>query len=274
MRAPRGMLLAGLLALSPVIAARADDAGSSVKQARDVAAAWIVLPPDTVPAPRAVHPHDFVIRQRLVPIGYFTLDADAVDGGSGKLMLSAGAELFRLRANAGVVECAFQNQRRTVGSTLIAFGDVRVCLRDADGDGRFEDYAHYSGDVEGLPSVNGKLPKTLLPLKEPVGYSIRDPRSGPGDLFVGVRYEGKAPLTGAPLFMVAFGSGDHVGAIDRAWARDDAGKGKLGATGTVLLDGSVLQVTRLDGSDATVVIDKPLPAGVFGVSQFRYNRFY
>jgi hypothetical protein len=270
-RARIGLAALAFLALTP--GARADEASRATRAAREVSAGWIVLPGEA-PAPRVVHPHEFVFRQRLVAFGIAKLDADVVDAGSNKLLLPAGTPLFRLHSTSGLVACAFDTERHSLGNFLTKSGSVRVCVRDADLDGRFDDYAHYVGAVSGLPSVNGRLPRTLSPLKQSVAYTVADPNTGPPDLFVGIRYEGKAPLTGVPLFVIAFGRGDDIGSLDRAWARGDGGKGKLGQTGTALLAGAVIEVTALDGDDATLTVHAMLPAGQFAINQAGRNGFY
>lgn len=237
------------------------------------------MSPEAAPTDQiTVHSGDLVLRQRLVPIGYITPDAEALDARSDKPLVPVGVALMRLMSNAGIIACVIAARPTKGGADAfwVGFtgGDRRICLSDMDKDGRFEGFVQYKGHVAGLPSINGRLPKTLHPLKAPVAYTTHDPRTLPMPFFLGIRYDGKSTLSGAPVFIDAFGQDGDVGTLNRGWPRADGGKGKLQPTGTVLLKGAVLDVIADSDDTLTIKVVKPFPIGIVGISQIGQTGFY
>ncbi len=269
----RRLWLAAMVAFAVPAAAHGDDAE---KRAREVRSGWVVVPILPSTAPVTVAKGGFALKQRLLPIGTVTTDADALDA-DGKPLVPAGTPLMRLMGR-GYIACVFGERPRTgLGNFWMGFkgGDSRICLRDTDSDGRFEEFVRYSGGlVQGLPSVNGHLPKALHALKQPVGYTVGNPATMPTEYFLAIRYDGHAALGGHPVFVNAFGQGKDVGTLIHAWPREDDGKGKLAQTGTVRLDGAVLVVTQDAPDGVTLVVKAPFPTGVFSVSQVGQNGFH
>lgn len=255
-----------LTALALLIMSPAHAEENPEKLAREVRAGWLVLPPAELPPEATVHTGELVIRQRLVPIGYSTVDVNASDD-TGAVIVPAGTNMIRLIANTGIFECAIATENKGLSAFLVG-GSIHICLQDKDKDGFFESYARYKGNVQGLPSMNGRLPKTLRALKAPVAYTNHDPRTLPTDYFIGIRYDGKSSLSGMPIFVDVFGSGKDVGSLDHAWPRADGGTGKLQATGRVLLKGAVFDVVANEADALTVRVMTPFPPGVFSISQF------
>ena len=245
------------------------------KLAREVRSGWIVMPVEEAVYDKTVRHGDMVLHQRLLPLGYSTLDGDAVDGASGEIIVPRGTGMIRMMANTGIVECAIGLQKENLlGQSHADFSAVHVCLRDTDKDGRFDEYAHYNGSVEGLPSINGRMPKTLHALKTPVGYTRSDPRSMTTAYFLGLRHEGKAVLGGMPVFADVFGHDNKLGTLDRAWPRDNEGTGKTQPIGMVLLKGAMVEVVGDDGDGLKIHVTRPFPRGIFSINQVGSNGFY
>ena len=246
-----------LLLASPAVAA---------EDPRQVYAVWQVQPAADAPAERTVAKDAPVIRQELLPVALDALSDDARDA-AGKLLLAKGQLLFRLHATTGTVDCVLDTAPRGTVARFIDAATARLCLRDGDGDGRFESYFTYSGKVAGLPSVNGKIPKTPHPLPL-VAYTAHDVHEAAGLFYVGIDYAGHAPLSGKPRFLFVYGrTGGEHGSLGQAWS------GKT-FPDSVQLNGAALTILSEGTDGLRIRVDQPLPAGQFGVGQAGSNGFY
>ena len=267
--------IACALILGAIIAVTPAAAEDGEKASREVQSRWIIMPG------RPSHAAPFekgaiVMRQTLLPLGYETLGADALDAEGAKPLAPAETPLVQLIGGKGVVACVIgEPAHKALAYFWDGFsgGRSRLCLIDSDKDGRFEAFVHYKGLVSGLPSVNGRLPKTPHPLASPVAYTEHDRSSLPISYFLGIRYDGHA-ITGNPVFTTVFGHDGDVGTLDFAWPRGEDGTSKVQATGRVLLKGATLDVVSESGDTLWIATEKPLPVGLFGVTQIGKNYFY
>ena len=264
-------LLAVVIASTVTLSA----ARSAGPDPRYVNLAWVVVPAAASATIIDAKPGDILLRQRLIPLGYAALAQDALDQKTGNLVAPASTSLLRLQAAVGVVYCVAADPKHTaLARAKPGSPYLRACFRDADADGRFDESAEYDGKVLALPSISGRLPKRMHPLATPVGYVSQSLQSYSSASFVGIRLEGTSLLSGMPVFKDVYGHDDEIDGVNRAWPRQTDGTGPISKTGTVLLDGARITVLENNGSTLKVRIDKPIPAGVFNVTQLRGGSFF
>lgn len=242
---------------------------------RDVVLTWTVVPSDAAGSKIRAKPGDIVLRQRLLPVGYAALADDAFDLKTGNLVAAKGTPMLRMQSVQGVVYCAAADPKRA-GLARAKPGSpyLRACFRDDQGDGSFESSAEYDGELLPLPSVSGRLPKTMHALTRSVAYAELPLQGYALPLFLGIRFDGFSGLSGAPVFEDVFGHDDETHSLARAWPRADDGRGALAKTGIVLIDGARIAVVENDGATLTLRIVDPVPAGPFGVRQFGRSHFF
>ena len=207
-----------------------------------------------------------VLRQEVLPVALDAPDSDVADE-KGKPLLAAGQWLFRLHAATGVVDCVLDAKRPGAIGRLLDADATRLCLRDGDGDGRFESYFHYAGKVPGLPTVSGKVPKTPHAIA-PVAYAAQDVHDAAGLFYVGIDYSGHAPLSGAPRFVLVHGrSGGEHGMLTQGWA-------KKVLPSEVTINGARLTVLSDSGDAVRVRVEAALPTTEMAMWQYGSFGFY
>lgn len=265
-----GLLLALLMTVPhPVMGASED------QKLRDARSAWIIVPAENAPDTVMVHKGDMVLRQKLLPFGYAVTNVDAVDGDSPQVLVPAGTDMLRLVTASGILECSINAAKKTPFEKFNMSGEqIRYCLRDKDGDGRFEEYVRYRGSFAGMPSFDGRLPHSLYPLKAQVPYTVRRPEDLQSSYFVGIKYEGNLSAREAVDFSIVFGHDSDWDTLGGGWPHGDGGDGDAQATGRMMLGGARFVVLTNDDSGATVRVVAPFPDGALGITQHGTNGFF
>lgn len=259
-----------LMAAVTVLVAAAGASAAAAPDLRTVSMPWTVVAEPPPSGVASVSKGDLVLKQRLLPIGYATLVADATDLKTGNLVAAAGTALLQLKTEAGIGYCVAAAPKTTAlfrarpGSPYL-----RACFLDADGDGRFDSSAEYEGMAIGLPSVTAKWPKHMHVLTAPIAYQVRAPGEYAPAMYAGIKFDGFAKLGGAPVFVDVYGPEAEGFGITRAWPRDQDGTGSLAKTGDVLILGAKLKVISNDGTTLQMRVDQTMPAGPFGIWQSR-----
>lgn len=242
--------------------------GSARALSRSFSTMWIVMP-DNQRTPRevSVKGGELILKQRAMPFGLARLTGPAADP-KGKFDLTAGTELFRLQSDVPIYCLAGKNAPTGVAKWLLGGSTTHLCLVDADADGRFEGQFVTASQVEGLPTLVGKRPKTADPIIAPAAYAPAAPSSGTTQYWVGVEYQGKPLLYNRRNFTVSFGNGKDKGSLTD-WVYTG---GTFPAEQTLL--GAKWTVLALDGDQLKVRIDQSMPPQPFAIMHSVTYRFY
>ena len=176
-------------------AAAAQAPAPSAQDFRRYSAIWLIQPKAVPQGPQTIRKGGFVYQQRLLPPTLVRLETAAVDAANGKTLAEAGGELFGLVTAGPPIFCATGREY------------TQRCFTDMDRDGRLDGHFTKSNPVQALPSISGKRPETLKPLKGGL-YRQADPRSMKTKYLVGVRFNRVNSLlqTPNPVFRIVFGS--------------------------------------------------------------------
>ncbi|MGZ8997576.1 MAG: hypothetical protein ACXW2T_01845 [Allosphingosinicella sp.] len=225
---------------------------------RGMMTVWNVEAAEARPDPFQVGPNDYVIRQRLLPMGLAELTGAAPGLGA----MTAGKQLIELQGGGAAIFCDPVIRAKKL------LGHAQLCLIDADRDGRFDSYFETSSVTKGIVTIQGSRPKRPTAL-EPVAYRRIDPRQFDQQLFLGVQYRGNANIFGNFVFEIRYGSEGQMGSLTRRILHKKANL--PGSTDVLSGRFSILE----SGSGGIKVrIDTPLPPQPFGIFQTTTYRIY
>lgn len=231
---------------------------SQVAAQRGVMTIWNVEAAEPRPEPFQVGPNDYVIRQRLLPMGLAELNGAAPGLGA----MVAGKQLIELQGGGAAIFCDPVIRAKKL------LGHAQLCLMDSDRDGRFDAYFETSSVTKGIVTIQGSRPKRPTAL-EPVGYRRIDPRQFDQQLFLGVQYRGNANIFGNFVFEIRYGSEGNMGSLTRRILHK-----KANVPGSTDVLGGRFSILESGSGGIKVRIDSPLPPQPFGVLQTTTYRIY
>jgi len=182
-RAVSGALAVTLIALPSAV----------VAQSRDLQSVWIIEPTVVPPGERALASGEFVLKQRLLPIGLAELEGPVT---AGKETLPSGSQLVKVQTSAAKVFCVPDLPKKVFWTT---------CLIDADNDGSFEAWDEGFTRTRSILMVSGKYPKKPKPI-EPARYREVSPTSMRSVYFVGIERRNWFNIYSRESFTIAYGS--------------------------------------------------------------------
>ncbi len=225
---------------------------------RGVMTVWNVEAAEARPEPFRIGPNDYVIRQRLLPMGLAELAAAA----PGLEALTAGKQLIELQGGGAAIFCDPVIRARGV------FGKAQLCLMDADRDGRFESWFEAGSVTKGIVTIQGRPPKRPTALA-PVAYRRIDPRQFDQQIFLGVQYRGNANVFGNFVFEIRYGSEGQMGSLTRRILHK-----KANVPGSTDVLGGRFSILESGSGGILVRVDTPLPPQPFGVIQTTTYHIY
>lgn len=170
-------------------------------QNRWLSTIWNVEPISEIPPEREYAGRDFLLKQRLIPAGLVSLSENFSDTAL-KLSAPAGTQFFRVESEAGVAFCDGRRNGKKANS------EVYLCLVDSNEDGIFDGSFKGLSETAGIPTIAGKLPKTLKPTS-PVRYVKLAPSEFSILYFVAIQRRNFFNIYGRESFMIRFGTEEH-----------------------------------------------------------------
>lgn len=286
------LLLAGVAL--PAVSVAAQDDEDEPQERPFYTSRWVIGDPITIPAAPAEAPapsaeaqaaddapiqitHGQVfMASRLLPTAGARLSADLRDE-DGDIVVAQGSELFALDAGKAVIYCTTHTRGGGVGGVgglllgglLGGGGSFRhTCMMDEEDDGTFESWFRVSGQIRGLPSLSGQVPRRPKPAGG-VAYESIEPEAMETVYFVGIEYRGNNNLAGNEIFDLVFGT---EGNTDKLTSRIAVSRRDI-PYGREILGG---RFTLLSSEDdvATVRIDKTFPEQPFGITRTITWQYY
>ena len=241
-----------------------------------VSLVWIIEPSsDETASEITVSDGEYIVKQRLLPIGLATLDSD--------LNVTTGSTFF-LRNRAQIIQVPTQNSKLYCATesliisteSLISPTDLTLqpnkspfilCLHDSDSNGRLDQAFSMPVSKSGVV-MQGNLPKKYQSID--VGYSEVPITQFRGDYWVGIRYEQYFNIYGNRMLMTDFGGRgekESLTAFDTFKSKGTYPRetGVLGGKFTIL---------EANPKSIRVRIDKSLPLQSFSVVTNTTVRFY
>lgn len=224
---------------------------------------WIVQPREAPADPVVVTSGDLVMKQTLHPTGASQLGSDYQHGSGDDDFLPEGTLLYEVANPVSKVYCAMNLAKSgTLQKILSGPSTTQRCLVDSDGDGRFEGKFVARSPIEGVPLVNGQLPKELKPVEPPVAYTAVEPSVVGDTYWVGIRYDGKPLLYDRRNFSIDFGNDESdSGLTDWSYIKAEDMPAELS-----MMRSRFTVVS--EGEDGLVIrIDRMMPPQPFSVVQ-------
>ncbi len=249
MSAPLGLAAALTLIASPAIAGD-----------RQLTTVWMIEEAPVSPEEREVVREDFVIRQRLMPVGVAQLTA--VDLPSGIDASLSAAQLVEIRTPNALVFCDPEIRSQK------PIGHAQSCFVDADRDGRFEAMFLTSSVTKGLLTIQGNRPKNPKAIT-PIPYKRLLPEDFKAEYFVGVQYRGNANPAHNHVFEINFGTQGKMGALsDRFIIK----RSEIPGSRTPF--GGQFTILSENQTGIKIRVDRPFPSQPFGIVQTTTYRIY
>jgi hypothetical protein len=227
---------------------------------RGLSTIWTI---DPAPAPADAFeaaPGDYIIKQRLLPLGLVELGAVTAETASAT-GLSEGQQLVEVKSDAPVFcDPAIRSKK--------LIGHAQPCLVDADSDGRFEGLFLTSSVTKGILTFQGDRPKQARPIPA-VPYRRLDPGAFKQNLFLGLQYRGNANVFGNHIFEIRFGSEEESGSLTRRLLHK-----KSEIPGAHDFMGGRFTILEATPRGIRVRIDRPMPSQPFAVVQTTTYRIY
>lgn len=171
-----------------------------------IMAPWIIVPMESSgPTERVVNDGDYVLKQKLVPMGLAILQVDVASGLANKLRLKAGIQLVAAMGNpSGKTYCAVDTMRvDNKGVEIPNTRGVTLCLVDADGNGHFESAFEVARDSETGLIIQGTVPNIGEPID--AAYETRPAAQIGQNYWVGIRYKQYFNIYGNRMLLIDFG---------------------------------------------------------------------
>ena len=225
-------------------------------------AGWEIQPATAPPGTRDLAGGDFVLKQKLLPLGLAEL-AEPVDAPALKLALPAGTQLVAVGGGDQRLFCDITRYKKKANDTAIA------CFADLDADGKFEGHFKGLSMAGAILSLDGRLKfKKLKPIA-PLAYTALPPAKFAQELFVGIQRRNYFNIYGRESFMVVYGNAAHTEEITRPIQFKSAEMPK---------DMTVLGARFTAISEATgkmrIEVKEGMPRQPFGVIRTTTYRFY
>lgn len=249
-------LSSGLLAASLSLA----DAAHAQDDSIQLFTAWQIEPAAVPEAELDLAGGEFVLKQRLLPLGLARLEA-ALEEPALKLSLPAGTQLVAIGEPGKSAFCDATRYKKKANDTPFA------CLVDTDHDGKFDGYfkgLSYSGAII---SLQGKQKiKKLKPLT-PAAYREVAPTEFNQDLFVAIQRRNYFNIYGNESFMVVYGNAQHTEEITKPYTLKSAEMPKE----MTLLGARFTALSETEGR-MRVKVHSAMPAQPFSV--YRTTTYY
>ena len=234
-----------------------------------VSLAWIIEPlEDIVPREISVTDGEYLVKQRLLPIGLATLDGDVQLPAGSRIVVRAQTQLVRVLTQNGKLFCALESLLKSKDGSLQPNKSLLVlCLHDSDSNGRLDQAFEVLGSKSGV-IMQGRLPKK--PKLIDMGYREIPVTQFKGDYWVGVRYEQYFNIYGNRMLMTDFGGRGETQSLTAFDTFKSKGTypretGVLGGRFTIL---------AAEPTSIRVRIEKSLPLQPFSVATTTTVRFY
>lgn len=180
-------VLGAAFALTAIVPAAAQD--------RAMSTAWFIQPTPVPEGERDLAGGEFVLKQRLLPMGLAELSAPL---SLGKESLPVGSQLIEVKTDGARIYC----QPRIARQKLL--GHAQLCLVDGDSDGRFDGQFRTTSQTKGLLTIGGNRPKSPKAIT-PVAYAQVDPATLRDEYFVAIERRNFFNIYSLESFMIAFG---------------------------------------------------------------------
>lgn len=237
------LLALGSVAISPATAQRAQ-----------LATSWWIEPAAPPAGVRLLASKEPVLKQRLLPSGLVRL-ARPVSSAESGFNLAAGTDLIEVSGGPGPIFCDGRLETvKFVGTS------PQGCFVDRNGDGQFDATFRMSSQTPALVMINGRMPKKLRPLVNPIPYQRVDPATSNLGAFVAIERRNYFNIYGRENFMIAFGSADHQERIT-----DPIGFKSAELPKQMSILGSSFTALREENGRLAVRVTAAMPRQPFGV---------
>jgi hypothetical protein len=242
-----GVVLACTAIAGPVTAAE--------EPSRYITTPWIIAPVRTLPGERTLAGGDFVLKQRLLPMGLAELAGPVT---MGKNRFEVGTQFFKAKTDGVAVYC----RPYAPDDALVA------CLLDRDTDGDFDEWFDVVSQTKGLPSVAQKYTKKRKPVSE-AAYRQVPVTSMIDEYFVAIERRNYFNIYSRESFMVVFG---REGTIERLTAPVSFKSDEMPKQLTIL--GAVFTAVAERDGKMVVTVQRDMPVQPFSVVKTTSYRFY
>lgn len=215
----------------------------------------MIVPIRTMPGERALAGGDFVLKQRLLPMGLAEL---AVPVTMGKSRFEAGTQFFKAKTDGVAVYC----RPYVPDDALVG------CLLDRDSDGDFDEWFDVVSQTKGLPSVAQKYTKKRKPVSE-VAYRKVPVTSMTDEYFVAIERRNYFNIYSRESFMIVFG---REGATERLTDPVSFKSDEMPKQLTIL--GAVFTAVAERDGKMVVTVQRDMPLQPFSVVKTTSYRFY
>ena len=237
------LLAFGSVAVSPATAQRAQ-----------LATSWWIEPASPPAGVRHLVSKEPVLKQRLLPSGLVRLSRSVAAAEAG-FDLAAGTELIEVTGGPGPIFCDGRLEAiKFVGTS------PQGCLLDQNADGLFDASFRVASQTPALVTINGRMPKKLRPLANPIPFERVDPATSNLGAFVAIERRNYFNIYGRENFMIAFGSGDHLERIT-----DPIGFKSSELPKQMSILGSSFTALKEENGQLAVRVDAAMPHQPFGV---------
>lgn len=248
------------IAAKSMIALATLTASPAWAQSRDLATIWVVQPSPPPAGERKLAGGEFVLKQRLLPLGLAELASDVqLDSTT----LIAGTQLIQAQTEGAKVFCT-----TTVAKQKLIGAGFLPCLVDEDGDGDFEGWFSGVSQTKGLLTLSGRRPKKHKALAE-TRYTVVPPVTMRERYFVAIERRNYFNIFSRESFMIAFGRESEMERLTTPVSFKSSEMPKeitvMGARFTAL--------GEADGK-LTVRVDRAMPVQPFSVVKTTSVRFY
>lgn len=196
---------------------------------------------------------DYVLKQRLVPMGLAVIDEPAMVA-KPERRLEAGTQLIAVGHPKHRLFCDATRYKKKANDTALA------CLADTDGDDRFDASFKGLSMTGAIISLQGRLNLEKLHPIEPVSYRSVEPNEFDQNLFVAIQRRNFFNIYSRESFTIEFGNSEFTEELTRPIQFKNE---EMPKEMTVL--GS--RFTALSETDGvmTVRVDRAMPPQPFGV---------
>lgn len=230
---------------------------------------WIIQPSnDAYPLTIEVKDGDMILRQKLLPQGLAVLGEDVMQPDREGLVLKGGSQLVQLVGSDGVIYCGLKTRRADkTGLMVPARSGTTLCLKDSDGNGRFDIAFAGLSSPTGI-IMSAQVPKAPSPVD--VSFTVRSSSEIEGEFWVGLRYEQYFNIYGNRMLMTDFGG---LG-TQQSLTAFDTFKSKGPFPRTVGALGANMTIVSAQEKGVTVKVVNAMPQQPFGVATYTTYRLY
>lgn len=252
-----GVELVTFIALFSVLASNAAPVDSAF-----LFTAWEIQPAPVPQQSLDLAGKDFVLRQKLLPLGLAELTEPA-SVPELKLTLPAKTQLVAVGDGKQRLFCDITRYAKKANDT------IPNCFADLDADGKFEKHFRRSSMTGAIMSLDGRLKFSKLKPIPPLAYTPLPPSSFAQNLFVGIQRRNYFNIYSRESFMIVYGNAEHTEEITQPISFRSSEMPK---------DMTVLgaRFTALSESDGRmrIKVRQTMPRQPFGVMRTTSVRFY